>query len=413
MQMRFNPFNPQGLIAPGMFCGRQEELAAIERCLAQTRHGNPQHFLFHGERGIGKSSLLLYVEALAHDEDVAGQEYNFLCVPVDLANCATQLDILRAIGTGFKDALNLRSKLKARCGKFWDWLTNWEILGVRYHKHPEEYDAQEAALELVGNLATLCENAAKDLDGILLLIDEADRPDERAGLGALLKLLTERLARRKCNRVAIVMAGLPSTLGRLRDSHASSPRLFRTMLVERLEPAHAKQVVRAGLAIAKKHNGDETTIEDGALDLIADLSEGYPHFIQQFAFSAFEADEDDNIDARDVLKGATDALTQLGDHYFSDMYHARAMSADYRKVLDAMAKHGDKWVSRKTIISESKVKETSVTNALAALKKRGVIIPDDTRSGFYKLPTLSFAVWINAFKTAKPTRGKVSDLFGK
>ena len=34
------------------------------------------------------------------------------------------------------------------------------------------------------------------------------------------------------------------------------------------------------------------------------LSEGYPHFLQQFAFSAFEKNSDNEIDGADVMNGA-------------------------------------------------------------------------------------------------------------
>lgn len=415
MARRYNPFNPQGLVAPGMFCGRSEEMETIESCLYQAMHGNPQHFLIQGERGIGKSSLLVFIEALAYEAGrKKGDGFNFLTVSADIGSCATQLDILRVVGAEFKEALLAREGLKKNAGDFWDWLTNWEILGVRYHKHPEEYDAHEAASQLVAQLAKFCtdmQKAGGGLDGVLILIDEADSPPPAANLGLLVKFITERLAKRRCHNVILGVAGQPTIVGKLRESHESAPRIFRTMLLQRLEPAHRKQVVEEGLKIAKQKNKVSVGIEPDALDLISELSEGYPHFIQQFAYSAFEADDDDEIDRKDVIRGASDALKQLGDKYFSEMYHARTVSRDYRKVLDAMAKHGDKWVTRKDIIKESGVKETSVNNALRAFKQKGILVADDERPGVYKLPTLSFAAWINAIKTANPKSKDQSGLF--
>ena len=64
----------------------------------------------------------------------------------------------------------------------------------------------------------------------------------------------------------------------------------------------------------------KTTISDEALNLLAELSEGYPHFVQQFAYSAFEADNDDVIDVIDVLEGSygeSGAIAQLGEKYFA------------------------------------------------------------------------------------------------
>jgi len=170
--------------------------------------------------------------------------------------------------------------------------------------------------------------------------------------------------------------------------------------------------VKLGIEDANEKNEVQTTITDDALEFLAQLSEGYPHFVQQFSFSAFEHDIDDIIDLEDVGDGAFrkgGALSQLGDKFFNEMYHARIASADYRRVLDAMAEHGDEWVARKTIINESGVSEANVGNALITLKARNIILQDDTRRGFYKLPTNSFAAWINAVRAARAK----SDVEGK
>ena len=63
--MKYNPFRPNSPVNPGMFQGRQTEVAAIGKALFQTRHGNPQHILIEGERGLGKSSLMLMLSFMA------------------------------------------------------------------------------------------------------------------------------------------------------------------------------------------------------------------------------------------------------------------------------------------------------------------------------------------------------------
>jgi hypothetical protein len=62
---KYNPFRPDKMMPPGMFHGRVDELEFIDHCLLQTKKGNPQHFLIEGERGIGKSSLLLCEQFVA------------------------------------------------------------------------------------------------------------------------------------------------------------------------------------------------------------------------------------------------------------------------------------------------------------------------------------------------------------
>ncbi|MEO9297179.1 ATP-binding protein [Devosia alba] len=403
--MKYNPFKPNDIVHQGMFVGRLDEINNIERSLFQAKHGNPQHFLVIGERGIGKSSLLFYVKVLADGLPIAPDErMNFMTVPVDLGGCTTQLDVIRKIGRGFRTALSRKQQVREKIGKIWDWVTNWEVLGVQYHKEDRAIDFEEICEEFVTHLAEFCDLTSNDMDGVVFLIDEADRPPVEANLGLQLKMITERLTWASCDRVLFGLAGLPPLLSKLRDSHESSPRLFQIMHLEPLELDERIRVVNLGLEEANSRNAVKTTITEEGIEFLADLSEGYPHFVQQFSYSAFEHDKDNIIDVEDVGDAAFKdggALSQLGDKFFSEMYHARISSEEYRRVLDAMADHGDQWVTRKTIIAESGVSETNVTNALQALKAKSVILQDDTRRGVYRLPTNSFAAWINAIRAAR------------
>jgi len=70
-------------------------------------------------------------------------------------------------------------------------------------------------------------------------------------------------------------------------------------------------------------NGFEVKIELDAAASLAYITEGYPHFIQQFAYCAFDVDVDNNIDIDDVSKGAyaeNGAFKRLGLKYFEKQY---------------------------------------------------------------------------------------------
>lgn len=417
MTLRFNPFQPNKMVVPGMFTGRTDELTTIEQCLFQAKNGNPQHFLIEGERGIGKSSLLFLVSAMASGRiaPLHTGGMNFLTLSVDMGGVSTQLDIVRAIGRQMKSMLNEREQLRVRASQVWDFLTRWEVLGVRYHvaNAPDPDDARD---ELVTTVASFVEAAGRDLDGVFILIDEADAPPESANLGEFVKLFTERLTRKDCNTVLLGLAGLPATIAKMRASHESSPRIFEVLHLDPLEPEERRQVIQKGLDMAKAKNGSETEITDEAMTLLCELSEGYPHFIQQFAYSAFANDTDNHIDVSDVLDGAfkeNGAIMQLGSKYFNEMYYGKIGSEDYRKVLNAMAKYSDQWVSRKTLLEEAGVKASTVNNALNTLKGKKIIVSDEARQGFYKLPTKSFAAWINAIRSMEEKAdGDTGTLFG-
>jgi hypothetical protein len=193
------------------------------------------------------------------------------------------------------------------------------------------------------------------VEGVLLLIDEADRPASEANLGQLCKLLSERLAKRGCEKVCIGLSGLPALLGKLKASHESSLRIFTVLTLEPLEPGESLHVIEKGLEEASKNSGVNIDIDDSAKSMIANLSEGYPHFLQEFAHSAFATDTDNNITVSDVMEGTFGehgALQQLGKKYFADLYIDQIGSEDYRRVLIAMADRMDAWTGRQEIIEK-------------------------------------------------------------
>ena len=405
---KYNPFRPNNIITPGMFKGRGPEIDRLERCLYQTKLSNPTHFLIQGERGIGKSSLFFLLEHLAAGKipTIGEDRLSFVVVAVDLGTAGTELDVIREIAKGIRTAMASVDELKQRAKDFWDWLSKWEVLGVRYHGGATSTETMDALDELVSRVGQLCESLAGYRDGLLLLVDEADRPGGTANLGAICKLMTERLTRQGCSRVLLGLAGLPSLIGQLKASHESAPRLFTTMLLEPLLDDEVREVIKSALKEANSKNERQTTIAEAAIQLLVSLSEGYPHFIQQFCFSAFDADTDDNISVDDVLNGAYEengALWQLGDKYFNEMYNLKIASDNYRTVLDTMAQVGDEWIARKDIIKNSGLPPSQVTNALNAMKSRDIILSDESRKnkGYYRLPTRSFAAWINAYSEVR------------
>ena len=399
-EMLFNPFRPGAIVTPGMFFGRINEVNAIEACLFQTMHGNPRHFLIEGERGIGKSSLMLFVKLLASGQIKLSNKLvpNFVVVDVELNGSSTDLEILAKIGKKLRLELTKAGSLKLIAKGVIEFLTNWKALGVEYKKTGNILDPIEAVEELAQAVADLIGCAGTLLDGIVILIDEADKPEpDKSRLGEMLKLFTERLTRLGCERVCIGLAGLPILVSKLRLSHESSPRMFESLLLDILSVEDRIKVINAGIKDANEKNVEKVSIDTQTATYIAILSEGYPHFLQEFAYAAFHQDEDYIItrhDVREAIFKKNGAIHQLGKRYFEALYYEKISSTDYRKVLQGMADRFDAWISRQDITELSKIKASQVNNALSVLKSRGIILANEEKRGEYRLPSKSFAVWL-------------------
>lgn len=146
MPNKFNPFRPDKMAPPGLFHGRIEEIKFIDHCLLQTRDGNPQHFLIEGERGIGKSSLFWLEEFVATGsvETLEKRErLNFLVVSVVLQEQDTYFSVIRKITAAFKAQIGKREKLKSFALSTWDFMSRFEVGGIKYNKGNSKNDDTE------------------------------------------------------------------------------------------------------------------------------------------------------------------------------------------------------------------------------------------------------------------------------
>lgn len=328
------------------------------------------------------------------------KNFNFIVLDTELNTGTTYLELVHNLGVGLRTNLAKRVDLKTVAKNTWDFLSKWSILGVEYKTEEKNKSCAEAISELASTVCDFLKGVDNKIDGILILIDEADKANPSiANLGEFVKILTEKLTKAQCDRVCLILAGLPILIEKLREGHESSLRVFETHMLEPLSKVDSEKVVTRALKEAKEKNKIETTIESDALDAITHLADGYPHFIHEFGYCAFDADQDNNISLEDVLDGAfkaNGAIDQLGKKYFHQMYFDKVSSADYREVLNVMAEKSDEWIARSDIIRDVKIKESQVNNALLALKDRDIILANKERKGEYRLPTKSFAVWIKA-----------------
>ncbi len=212
----------------------------------------------------------------------------------------------------------------------------------------------------------------------------------------------------------VALAGLPEVRDVLYESHPSSLRLFDEYPLERLSDKGVRQVVQRCLADANKGHPDGITIEPNGEHALVKLSEGYPHFIQQFGYSAFEMDEDGKIDENDVIIGAIGsggALERIGDRYYRDDFYRKIQKDSYRQVLRIMAGEWDQWTTKAKIRSSFKGKDSTLDNAIHALRTRRIILSKEGARGVYRLQDRGFALWIKLYTKEKEGVEPAVDLF--
>ena len=397
--MKFNPFRPNAIAPPDIFSGRSEEISRVGQSLHQTSHRNPQHFLIEGERGIGKSSLFLLFCQMAKGElRLHGdRRFDFLVINIELRESDNFLDILNRIINSLDSEVKKIDKIKYLTDLTLDFASKFEAAGIKYKK--QELDRGLLLDSVADALIKFANDERISPDGILILLDESDRPTVSAKLGEICKLLSERITRANGEKVLFGLTGLPGFVAKLRESHQSSSRMFTRWKLDTLSIEECSQVIERGIEQANKINNIKTSILNEAKKLIAEYSGGYPNFLQEIAFNSYEFDTDNVIDVKDVMNAifnVNGALDQLSAKYFYDIYTDEINSDDYRKILKSIANFDkNSWASKKTIYIDTGVKEKIIANALRMFSRKEIIVSNPRIKGEYKLPSGSFGVWIN------------------
>ena len=89
--VKVNPFKPNSPVPTAMFAGRYDEVIALEKGLFQTKHGQPSNIMITGDRGIGKSSLLLYVQHVSNGgiESPEYGKFDFVTINIPIPTSST------------------------------------------------------------------------------------------------------------------------------------------------------------------------------------------------------------------------------------------------------------------------------------------------------------------------------------
>jgi hypothetical protein len=405
---KINPFKPGSPVPYGMFAGRYDELITLEKGLYQTKHGQPTNFLLTGDRGIGKSSMLLTLKHLANGgvDSFKHGKFDFISIDIQVSDRLDLITLLKLAERTISREVGKVEAVKKFLSETWSFVQRLRVMDSGVSAAEQDSEVELLIDSFAYSLAETCkrlikpELGEKKKDGIIFLFDEADNAIAALRLGYFFKTVTEALLRHDCHNVMFIIAGLPDTTEKLSKSHESSVRIFSQIKLKELSGPDRKYVIDRGLEAGNKLNADKTTISDEARNQIAEFSEGYPHFIQQFAYCAFERNADGEISTEDVLDGAFKtggAIDAIGDRYYSSAFNDKIKSDEYRRVLAIMAESLNAWVTKAEIRAKFTGDESTLSNALQALTTRKIILKNPSKVGEYRLQQRGFALWIKLF----------------
>lgn len=360
-----NPFAPGAGTPPPELAGRADIIARAETTFARIRQGRPsKSFLFVGLRGVGKTVLLnrmqeiceaqkyraMFVEA-AEEKPLVALLYPYL------RQLLLSLDRMENLSEQVKRGLRvLRSFANSVKLKF-------EAIEIGLDIDPEAGTADSGDLEadLSELMLAVAQAASSRQIAVALIIDEMQYLSE-SELSALITSI-HRINQRQLPLI-LIGAGLPQLVGLTGKAKSYAERLFDFPRVGPLTTADAKNALQGPV----RREGVE--FSENALAEVIRITEGYPYFLQEWGYHAWNMAPASPIEIEAVQRSHDAVTARLDESFFRVRFDRLTPSEkDYLRAmaeLPAPHRSGD-------IASLLGVQSTSVAPRRSALIKKGMI----------------------------------------
>lgn len=333
MDIGANPYAPGAGTRPPLLAGRDDLVANATIALARARRGrHGKSFVAVGLRGVGKTVVLNRVLELAEAE-----KYQVAYIEAhDSASLASllvpqlrtiMLRINRMEGAkevgrrGLSVLKNFAKSLNITMGDF--------EIGIDFESEVGTADSGDLSVDLPELFTSLGQIAQDRKTAIAILIDEIQYLDEKE-VGAL--VMSIHRVNQRGLPVVLIAAGLPQILGKMGESKSYAERLFDFPRVEALHRADAMSAI----SVPADEEGVSFTPE--ALQLIFDVTKGYPYFLQEWAFVTWNLAVSSPIDATVVRAAQREAIRRLDESFFR--VRLERMTPTERRYMQAMGRLG-------------------------------------------------------------------------
>lgn len=328
-----NPFSPGAGTRPPALTGRQSILDQAKVTLARIKAGRSEKSaLLVGLRGVGKTVLLRTIYDQAVD---LGYQAFFIETP-------EQQNLSTLLVPPFREALSKLDRMKGFHAKvkyamrvFRSFLGTVKIgsddLNVSFGVEPETgvADSGNFQADLTALFLALSEAAAARNTGIALIIDEMQYLAEHE-FGALITAI--HAVGQKQLPLVVVGAGLPQLVGLAGKARSYAERLFHYPQVGPLHPGDAKD------ALCTPVQDQGVKFEAAAIDKILKLTEGYPYFLQEWGYEAWNYAKQSPITSGDIKSVTPLVIKKLDENFFRVRFDR--LTPSEKRYLRAMAELG-------------------------------------------------------------------------
>ena len=304
-----NPFSPGAGTEPPELAGRDQITTDAEVALGRIRRGRPARSqLLLGLRGVGKTVLLNQIALRA-------EKHEYLTVVLEAPEDRRLAEMLVPPVRALLFRLSGMERTKA--------IARRALAVLRAFAGAFKVGAGDVEFGVSAETGTADSgNLESDLPEVLLSVAQAAREAERAvaifidelqylpaeDLSALITSI-HKLAQHNLPLI-LFGAGLPQLAGLAGEAKSYAERLFEFPEVGPLSRKDAMEAIRAPIA----REGAE--IRDDALVAIANKTQGYPYFLQEWGYHTWNIAQASPITVADVRRASAVVLERLDRGFF-------------------------------------------------------------------------------------------------
>jgi len=361
-----NPFSPGAGSPPPELVGRDPILEQARVLLGRVKQKKPEKsMLLTGLRGVGKTVLLNQIERMARSAgyltiSIEAHEEKSLSALI-VPHLRSLLFELKRIAGAFDKFKRGLAVLRGFIGAF---KVTVNEVSIGLDIEPEEGTADSGDLEVdLANLLVVIAEAAQDRKrAVAILIDEIQYFDKKE-LGALI------MAMHKIQQLQLPLvllgAGLPILPGLAGESKSYAERLFSFPDIGALS---AKDAAKALQDPAKAAG---VSFQPAALDEVFRLTKGYPYFVQEWGYQAWNLAPSSPITKQTVENATKTVIPRLDQNFFRVRFDR--LTPGEKNFLRAMASLGPGAQRTGDIAEKLGVKVTSLGPIRSKLIKKGMI----------------------------------------
>ena len=361
-----NPFSPGAGSPPPELAGRDGVLEQARILLGRIRSKRPEKsLLLTGLRGVGKTVLLNEIERMAQDtgyRTILVEAHEGKSLAVLLAPHLRRLlfNIDRIAGAGNKVRRSF-AVLKSFVGAIK--ITVGEIdIGLDIEPEAGSADSGDLEVDLPSLFMAVGEAAQERGAAIAILIDEIQY-FSTSELSALIMAM-HKMQQRQLPLV-LIGAGLPILPGLAGESKSYAERLFSFPEVGPLPEPDAFKALQDPVIMAGE------SFEPAALREIFRLTRGYPYFLQEWGYQAWNHAVTSPISLQVVQEASNLVSRRLDENFFRVRFDR--LTPREKKFLRVMAELGAGPYRTGDVADKLKVKISTIGPLRAGLIKKGMI----------------------------------------